>query len=106
MNNNHTPQQVSPLLKTCRARSILFMIGAIAYFFMPFDFDKVGLKGYVDDFFLFMAAFTFLHGSWQKPERYFIRKQLYTIATVFLVMAMVWVWIMGTFMAGDIQIPA
>lgn len=83
------------MLTIYRVLSILLLIGAIAYFIMPYDFDQKGWLGYIDDFFLFMATFVFFHGSWQKPERHFIRRQLYSIATIFLIMAFLMVFILN-----------
>lgn len=92
---NSKPEAASKPLKIYRVISILLLIGAIGYFAMPYDFDHLGWIGYVDDFFVFMAAFMFVHGSWQKAERHFIRRQLYSIAAIFLVMAFLMVFILN-----------
>ena len=81
-------------LKMLRITSVITLILAIGYVVMPYDFDKMGLLGYVDDFFVFMAAFTFFNGSMQKAERQFIRKQLYMISLVFVMMALVWLFVL------------
>ena len=87
-----TPKQpASSTLKILRALSIALLAASVAYIIMPYDFDNMGWKGYVDDFFVFMAAFTFLNGAFQRPERLFMRRQFYVIALVFFIMGMLWV---------------
>ncbi|MDO4510780.1 MAG: hypothetical protein Q4B68_03060 [Bacteroidales bacterium] len=77
-----------------RIVAVVYFLFAIAYVVMPVDFDRIGWMGYVDDFFLFMSAFTFLHGAFQKPERAFIRRQLFMLSAVFFVLCPVWILIL------------
>ena len=43
------------------------------------------------------AAFTFAHGSFQKPERRYIRRQLYMLSSLFALLGLCWI-ILLTFM--------
>ena len=90
-------QEVGMGMKICRAVGAVLVLAAIAYIIWRGDFDKKGLIGYVDDFMLFMAAFTFAHGSFQRPERRYIRRQLYMLSSLFALLALCWV-IMLAFM--------
>ncbi|MDD6475393.1 MAG: hypothetical protein PUF74_07725 [Sodaliphilus pleomorphus] len=98
--SGHMPPKASPLLKACRVISTLLLVAATGYIVMPYDFDSMGWLGYVDDFFLFMAAFTFFNGSFQKAARRTMRRQLYMIALLFFVMAVVWVLVLNTLEAN------
>lgn len=85
----------SKLLKIYRVISVVALALAIAYIAMPYDFDAKGVMGFVDDFFLFMAAFTFMHGSFQRQEMTRVRHLLYQIAAIFFVLAIVWVFVLS-----------
>ena len=78
-------------MKVCRAIGVVLVLAAIAYVIWPGDFDSKGLVGYVDDFMVFMAAFTFAHGSFQRPERRYIRRQLYMLSSLFALLALCWI---------------
>lgn len=84
-------QEVGMGMKICRVVGILLVLAAIAYVVWRGDFDEKGLIGYVDDFMVFMAAFTFAHGSFQRPERRFIRRQLYMFSSLFALLGLCWV---------------
>ena len=90
-------QEVGTGMKVCRVIGVVLVLAAIAYIIWRGDFDEKGLIGYVDDFMVFMAAFTFAHGSFQKPERRYIRRQLYMLSSLFALLALCWV-IMLAFM--------
>ena len=90
-------QEVGTGMKLCRVIGVVLVLAAIAYIIWRGDFDEKGLIGYVDDFMVFMAAFTFAHGSFQKPERRYIRRQLYMLSSLFALLALCWV-IMLAFM--------
>ncbi|MBR7012124.1 MAG: hypothetical protein IKI10_04460 [Muribaculaceae bacterium] len=83
--------EVSMGMKLCRVIGVLLVLAAIAYVVWHGDFDDKGIVGYVDDFMLFMAAFTFAHGSFQRPERRYIRRQLYMLSSLFALLALCWV---------------
>lgn len=87
--NNQVP--VTTGMKVCRVIGIVLLLAAIAYVAWPGDFDDKGIVGYVDDFMVTMAAFTFAHGSFQKPERRYIRRQLYMLSSLFALLALCWV---------------
>ena len=89
--------QVSTGMKICRVVGVVLVLAAIAYTIWRGDFDEKGLIGYVDDFMVFMAAFTFAHGSFQRPERRYIRRQLYMLSSLFALLGLCWV-IMLAFM--------
>lgn len=84
----------STKIKVIRIAAVVYLLMAIAYVAMPFDFDRVGWMGFVDDFFLFMSAFTLLNGAFQKPERAFIRRQFFLLSAVFFVLCSVWLLIL------------
>ena len=87
--------EVSAGMKVCRVIGVLLVLAAIAYVIWPGDFDNKGLIGYVDDFMVFMAAFTFAHGSFQKPERRYIRRQLYMLSSLFALLALCWIFLLA-----------
>ena len=87
--------EVSAGMKVCRVIGVLLVLAAIAYVIWPGDFDEKGLIGYVDDFMVFMAAFTFAHGSFQKPERRYIRRQLYMLSSLFALLALCWIFLLA-----------
>lgn len=82
---------VSTGMKACRVIGVLLVVAAIVYIIWRGDFDHNGVIGYVDDFMLFMAAFTFAHGSFQRPERRYIRRQLYMLSSLFALLALCWI---------------
>ena len=84
-------QVVSVGMKVCRVIGVVLVLAAVAYIIWRGDFDSKGLVGYVDDFMVFMAAFTFAHGSFQKPERRYIRRQLYMLSSLFALLALCWI---------------
>ena len=88
---NQDKQEVSTGMKLCRALGVILVLAAIAYIIWGGDFDGKGIVGYVDDFMVFMAAFTFAHGSFQRPERRYIRRQLYMLSSLFALLALCWV---------------
>ena len=83
--------EVSTGMKVCRVIGVLLVLAAIGYIVWRGDFDDKGIVGYVDDFMVFMAAFTFAHGSFQKPERRYIRRQMYMLSSLFALLALCWV---------------
>ena len=83
--------EVSTGMKVCRVIGVVLVLAAITYTVWRGDFDQKGLVGYVDDFMVFMAAFTFAHGSFQKPERRYIRRQLYMLSSLFALLALCWI---------------
>jgi uncharacterized membrane protein YkvA (DUF1232 family) len=70
---------------------VVLVLAAIVYIVVPVDFDSKGVVGYVDDFMVFMAAFTFAHGSFQRPERRYIRRQLYMLSSLFALLGLCWI---------------
>ena len=55
------------------------------------DFDSKGIVGYVDDCFVFMAAYTFARGSFMRPERRYIRRQMYMLSSLFALLGLCWI---------------
>lgn len=82
--------------KVCRVIGIVLVLAAIGYIVWPGDFDSKGIVGYVDDFMVFMAAFTFAHGSFQRPERRYIRRQLYMLASLFALLGLCWIILLAS----------
>lgn len=82
---------VSTAMKACRVIGIVLVAAAIAYLAWRGDFDNKGIVGYVDDCFVFMAAYTFARGSFTRPERRYIRRQLYMLSSLFALLALCWI---------------
>ena len=83
--------EVSAGMKVCRVIGIVLLIAAIGYLVWRGDFDNKGIVGYVDDCFVFMAAYTFARGSFMKPERRYIRRQMYMLSSLFALLALCWI---------------
>ena len=83
--------EVSMGMKVCRVIGALLLLAAIVYIVWPGDFDQKGIVGYVDDCFVFMAAYMFLRGSFIRPERRYIRRQFYMLSSLFALLALCWV---------------
>ena len=87
--------EVSAGMKVCRVIGVLLVLAAIGYVVWRGDFDDKGIVGYVDDFMVFMAAYSFAHGSFQKPERRYIRRQMYMLSSLFALLALCWVFLLA-----------
>ena len=83
--------EVSAGMKVCRVIGAVLLLAAIVYIVWPGDFDGKGVVGYVDDCFVFMAAYMFLRGSFIRPERRYIRRQFYMLSSLFALLALCWV---------------
>ena len=83
--------EVSADMKVCRVIGAVLLLAAIVYIVWPGDFDSKGVVGYVDDCFVFMAAYMFLRGSFIRPERRYIRRQFYMLSSLFALLALCWV---------------
>ena len=83
--------EVSMGMKVCRVIGVLLLTAAVGYFVWRGDFDGKGIVGYVDDCFVFMAAYMFTRGSFQRPERRYIRRQLYMLSSLFALLALCWI---------------
>ena len=86
---------VSTGMKLCRVISIIMLTAAIVYVTWRGDFDSRGLIGYVDDFFVFMAAYMFTRGSFMRPERRYIRRQFYMLSSLFALLALCWIFLLA-----------
>ncbi len=82
---------VSAQLKACRVIGIALLVAAIAYLVWRGDFDHKGIVGYMDDCFIFMAAYMFTRGSFMRPERRYIRRQFYMLSSLFALLALCWI---------------
>lgn len=83
--------EVGTGLKACRVLGVLMVLAAIGYIVWHGDFDSRGIVGYVDDCFVFMAAYSFARGSFMRPERRYIRRQLYMFSSLFAMLALCWI---------------
>ena len=83
--------EVSTGMKICRVIGILLVTTAIGYIVWRGDFDGKGVVGYVDDCFIFMAAYMFMRGSFMRPERRYIRRQFYMLSSLFALLALCWI---------------
>jgi len=84
-------EPVSTVMKVCRVVGIVLLIAALAYVVWRGDFDDKGIVGYVDDAFVFMAAYMFTRGSFMRPERRYIRRQFYMLSSLFALLALCWI---------------
>jgi hypothetical protein len=91
MEENQEKMPVGTGMKVCRVVGVLLLMAAIAYLIWRGDFDHKGIVGYVDDFMMFMAAYTFTRGSFMRPERRYIRRQLYMLSSLFALLGLCWV---------------
>lgn len=91
MEKKENQVKVSAGIKVCRVIGVILLMAAIAYIVWRGDFDNKGIVGYVDDCFVFMAAYTFTRGSFMRPERRYIRRQLYMLSSLFALLALCWV---------------
>lgn len=78
-------------MKACRVIGIVLLLAAVGYFVWRGDYDSKGIVGYVDDCFIFMAAYMFTRGSFCCPERRYIRRQLYMLSSLFALLALCWI---------------
>ena len=83
--------EVGTAMKACRVIGVVLVLAAIAYLVWRGDYDSKGIVGYVDDCFVFMAAYTFTRGSFVRPERRYIRRQLYMLSSLFALLALCWI---------------
>ena len=83
--------EVSAGMKVCRVLGVVLVVAAIGYLVWRGDFDSKGIVGYVDDCFVFMAAYTFARGSFMRPERRYIRRQMYMLSSLFALLALCWI---------------
>ncbi len=91
--------EVSTGMKVCRVIGTMLLLAAIVYIVWPGDYDSKipgefnskAVVSYVDDCFVFMAAYMFLRGSFVKPERRYIRRQFYMLSSLFALLALCWV---------------
>ena len=91
MEKKENKVELSCGMKMCRMLGVVLVLAAIVYVVWPGDFDEKGIVGYVDDFMVFMAAFTFAYGSFQRPERRYIRRQLYMFSSLFALLGLCWI---------------
>ena len=83
--------EVGTAMKACRVIGVVLVLAAIAYLVWRGDYDSKGIVGYVDDCFVFMAAYTFARGSFMRPERRYIRRQMYMLSSLFALLALCWI---------------
>lgn len=89
--NRREKEAVSMGMKVCRVIGVVLMLAAVGYFVWRGDFDSKGIVGYVDDCFIFMAAYMFTRGSFCRPERRYIRRQMYMLSSLFALLALCWI---------------
>ena len=89
--NRREKEAVSMGMKVCRVIGVVLMLVAVGYFVWRGDFDSKGIVGYVDDCFIFMAAYMFTRGSFCRPERRYIRRQMYMLSSLFALLALCWI---------------
>ena len=73
-------------MKHSNITEIAVLILAIAYIVIPYDMDKSGWYGYIDDFFVFMAAYLYFFGGRNiRPQ---LKRLLRIMAGCFFITAM------------------
>ena len=91
MEKKENQLEVSTGMKICRVIGVVLLMAAVAYIIWHDDFDVEGIVGYVDDCFVFMAAYTFARGSFMRPERRYIRRQMYMLSSLFALLGLCWI---------------
>lgn len=81
--------------KTCKILAVAAVLAAVAYTIVPFDYDREGVLGYADDFFVFMAAFTCARAAFTMPAQKAVRRQLCMVAAVCLCLGVLWLWLLA-----------
>lgn len=76
--------------KTCKILAVVAVVAAVAYTIAPFDYDRDGVLGYADDFFAFMAAFSWARAAFTAPAQNAVRRQLCMVAAVCLSLSVLW----------------
>lgn len=71
---------------------IVTLLIAIAYIIIPYDMDRIGWYGYIDDFFVFMAGYLLFFGSRDIHPR--LKRLLYLIAGCSFIIAMLFLTVM------------
>ena len=61
--------------KTCKILAVAAVLASVAYTIVSFDYDREGVLGYADDFFVFMAAFTWARAAFTMPAQKAVRRQ-------------------------------
>lgn len=88
-------EKVGTGMKICRVIGVVLVVAAVGYLAWRGDFDDKGIVGYVDDCFIFMAAYTFMRGSFMRPERRYIRRQMYMLSSLFALLALCWILLLA-----------
>ncbi len=86
---------VSAGMKICRVVGVVLMAAAVGYIIWRGDYDSKGIVGFVDDCFVFMAAYMFTRGSFMRPERRYIRRQFYMLSSLFALLALCWILLLA-----------
>lgn len=81
--------------KTCKILAVAAVLASVAYTIVPFDYDREGVLGYADDFFVFMAAFTCARAAFTMPAQKAVRRQLCMVAAVCLCLGVLWLWLLA-----------
>ena len=71
---------------------IVTLLIAIAYIIIPYDMDRIGWYGYIDDFFVFMAGYLLFFGSRYVHPR--LKRLLYLISGCSFIIAMLFLIVM------------
>lgn len=74
------------MTKKINTTGIITLLIAIAYIIIPYDMDRIGWYGYIDDFFVFMAGYLLFFGSRGIHPR--LKRLLYLIAGCSFIIAM------------------
>ena len=74
--------------------SILLILLALVYIVMPLDYDGP-LIGYIDDFFLFMAAFCYFICQFTESVSQKTKAFLNMISIIFCILGIAWLFILA-----------
>lgn len=80
--------------KSSKLVSILLIVLALVYIVLPLDYDGPVI-GYIDDFFLFMAAFCYFICQFTESISPDTKKLLNTLSIILCILGIVWLCILA-----------
>lgn len=87
-------EKAEPVQKSSKLVSVLLMVLALVYIILPIDYDGPVI-GYIDDFFLFMAAFCYFICQFAESIRPDTRKLLNMLSIIFCVLGIIWLCVLA-----------
>ena len=87
-------EKAEAVQKSSKSVSILLMVLALAYIVLPLDYDGPAI-GYIDDFFLFMAALCYFICQFSESIQPRTRKLLNIISIILCILGIIWLCILA-----------